>query len=75
MVIVILPLKFHKIFSSKGTLIFVLKLILYKHLWKQVLNIEKIFRRRRYQSAKKNFFSTAYLKYLELIFLNFFYVS
>jgi hypothetical protein len=54
MVIAILPLKFLKIFSSKGTPIFVIKLILYKNLWKQVLNIEKNFRRRRYQSAKKN---------------------
>jgi hypothetical protein len=54
MVNVILPLKFLKNFSSKGTLIFALKLILYKNLWKQVLNIEKFFRRRRYQSAKKN---------------------
>jgi hypothetical protein len=54
MVIIILPLKFLKMFSSKGTLIFALKLILYKNYKKPVLNFEKNFRRRRYQSAKKN---------------------
>jgi hypothetical protein len=79
MVIVIFKLKFLKIFSSKGTLIFVLRLIPYKNLWKTVLDFEKICCRRHYQSAKKNrennlnFFSADCLRYLELIFWIFFF--